>query len=151
MPASSHPRAGEAGSQRLERYANDVEAPPQPAQGELAHLLGAGPVHGKAIAHRARLVLRARHQNTPAVERPRLPPRQLGPQAHLVADVDPGAKAGFERFVRREPLGVVFVVAAWNYPYLIAVNSVIPAIIAGNAVGWFGTAIKRRLGRDGCG
>ncbi len=30
--------------------------------------------------------------------------------------------------------GVVFTVAAWNYPYLIAVNSVVPAIMAGNAV-----------------
>jgi acyl-CoA reductase-like NAD-dependent aldehyde dehydrogenase len=28
----------------------------------------------------------------------------------------------------------VFVVAAWNYPYLIAVNSVVPALLAGNAV-----------------
>jgi acyl-CoA reductase-like NAD-dependent aldehyde dehydrogenase len=28
----------------------------------------------------------------------------------------------------------VFTVAAWNYPYLIAVNSVVPAIMAGNAV-----------------
>jgi acyl-CoA reductase-like NAD-dependent aldehyde dehydrogenase len=36
--------------------------------------------------------------------------------------------------VRREPLGVVFTVAAWNYPYLIAVNSVVPALMAGNVV-----------------
>jgi acyl-CoA reductase-like NAD-dependent aldehyde dehydrogenase len=36
--------------------------------------------------------------------------------------------------VRREPLGVVFTIAAWNYPYLIAVNSVVPALMAGNAV-----------------
>jgi acyl-CoA reductase-like NAD-dependent aldehyde dehydrogenase len=54
--------------------------------------------------------------------------------ADSLADLDPGARSGFERFVRREPLGVVFTVAAWNYPYLIAVNSVIPAIMAGNAV-----------------
>ena len=54
--------------------------------------------------------------------------------AEALADVDPKPKDGFERFVRREPLGVVFTVAAWNYPYLIAVNSVIPAIMAGNAV-----------------
>jgi len=51
-----------------------------------------------------------------------------------LADVDAGPKEGFTRFVRREPLGVVFTVAAWNYPYLIAVNSVVPAIMAGNAV-----------------
>src|ERR1700736_925603 len=58
----------------------------------------------------------------------------IGIAAEALADVDPGPKAGFDRFVRREPLGVVFAVAAWNYPYLIAVNSVIPAIMAGNAV-----------------
>jgi acyl-CoA reductase-like NAD-dependent aldehyde dehydrogenase len=43
-------------------------------------------------------------------------------------------KAGFERFVRREPLGLVLVLAAWNYPYLITVNSIVPALLAGNAV-----------------
>ena len=50
------------------------------------------------------------------------------------ADLDAGPKANFTRFVRREPLGVVFTIAAWNYPYLIAVNSVVPALMAGNAV-----------------
>jgi acyl-CoA reductase-like NAD-dependent aldehyde dehydrogenase len=54
--------------------------------------------------------------------------------ADALADVDPGPKQDFRRFVRREPLGVVFTVAAWNYPYLIAVNSVVPAIMAGNTV-----------------
>ena len=54
--------------------------------------------------------------------------------AEALADVEPAPKEGFTRFVRREPLGVVFTVAAWNYPYLIAVNSVIPAIMAGNTV-----------------
>jgi acyl-CoA reductase-like NAD-dependent aldehyde dehydrogenase len=51
-----------------------------------------------------------------------------------LADIDAGPKEGFKRFVRREPIGVVFTVAAWNYPYLIAVNSVVPALMAGNAV-----------------
>ena len=54
--------------------------------------------------------------------------------AAALADVDAGPKPGFRRFIRREPLGVVFTVAAWNYPYLIAVNSVVPALMAGNAV-----------------
>jgi acyl-CoA reductase-like NAD-dependent aldehyde dehydrogenase len=45
-----------------------------------------------------------------------------------------GPKENFSRFVRREPLGVVFTVAAWNYPCLIAVNSVVPALMAGNVV-----------------
>jgi acyl-CoA reductase-like NAD-dependent aldehyde dehydrogenase len=57
-----------------------------------------------------------------------------GVAAAALAAVDPGPKAGFRRFIRREPLGVVFTVAAWNYPYLIAVNSVVPALMAGNAV-----------------
>jgi acyl-CoA reductase-like NAD-dependent aldehyde dehydrogenase len=56
----------------------------------------------------------------------------IAPQA--LADVDAGPKENFRRFVRREPLGVVFTVAAWNYPYLIAVNSVVPALMAGNVV-----------------
>ena len=56
----------------------------------------------------------------------------IGPEA--IADIDVGRKEGFTRFLRREPLGVVFTVAAWNYPYLIAVNSVVPAILAGNVV-----------------
>jgi len=38
------------------------------------------------------------------------------------------------RFIRKVPLGVVFVVAPWNYPYLTAVNAVVPALMAGNAV-----------------
>ncbi len=49
-------------------------------------------------------------------------------------DIDVGEKAGFHRFIRRDPIGTVFVVAPWNYPYLTAVNSVIPALMAGNAV-----------------
>src|SRR5690606_37923850 len=38
------------------------------------------------------------------------------------------------RYIRREPLGTVLVIAPWNYPYLTAVNAVIPALMAGNAV-----------------
>ena len=41
---------------------------------------------------------------------------------------------GFNRFIRREPLGTVFVMAPWNYPYLTSVNAVIPALAAGNSV-----------------
>ena len=51
-----------------------------------------------------------------------------------LADIAVEPKAGFTRFIRREPLGVVIVVAPWNYPYLTAVNAVIPALAAGNAV-----------------
>jgi acyl-CoA reductase-like NAD-dependent aldehyde dehydrogenase len=58
----------------------------------------------------------------------------IGIAAAALGDVDAGPKPGFRRFIRHEPLGVVFTVAAWNYPYLIAVNSVVPALMAGNAV-----------------
>ena len=51
-----------------------------------------------------------------------------------LGDLRPGDTPGTERFIRREPLGTVFVIAPWNYPYLTAVNSVIPALMAGNAV-----------------
>ncbi|WP_133130276.1 aldehyde dehydrogenase family protein [Legionella yabuuchiae] len=44
------------------------------------------------------------------------------------------AKEGFIRYIKREPLGVALVIAPWNYPYLTAVNAVIPALLAGNSV-----------------
>jgi len=43
-------------------------------------------------------------------------------------------KEGFERWIQREALGVIFVIAPWNYPYLTAINAIMPAILAGNAV-----------------
>lgn len=43
-------------------------------------------------------------------------------------------KPGFIRYIKREPLGLTFIIAPWNYPYLTAVNSIIPALMAGNAV-----------------
>jgi len=42
--------------------------------------------------------------------------------------------AAFERRILREPHGLVFVIAPWNYPYMTAINTVAPALIAGNAV-----------------
>lgn len=48
-----------------------------------------------------------------------------------LADTD---KPGFRRFIRRTPLGVVLVIAPWNYPYLVSINSVLPALVAGNSV-----------------
>ncbi len=40
----------------------------------------------------------------------------------------------FRRVIKREAHGVVLVVAPWNYPYMTAINTVAPALIAGNAV-----------------
>jgi len=58
----------------------------------------------------------------------------LGAAADALAPVQPGDKAGFQRQIKRVPLGLVVVVAPWNYPYLTAVNAVMPALIAGNTV-----------------
>ncbi|KAJ3134879.1 hypothetical protein HK100_003223, partial [Physocladia obscura] len=43
-------------------------------------------------------------------------------------------KEGFKRFIRREPMGVVLIISAWNYPYLVSVNGVVPALLSGNTV-----------------
>lgn len=51
-----------------------------------------------------------------------------------LAPVRPAEQAGFDRYIQRDPLGVVFTIAPWNYPYLTAVNSIIPALMAGNCV-----------------
>ncbi|PYF10720.1 acyl-CoA reductase-like NAD-dependent aldehyde dehydrogenase [Rhodobacter viridis] len=40
----------------------------------------------------------------------------------------------FRRTLAREPVGVVFIIAPWNYPYLTTVNTLVPALIAGNSV-----------------
>src|SRR6202451_2778073 len=58
----------------------------------------------------------------------------LAAAACALAPLVPGEKAGFKRQIKRVPLGVVAVIAPWNYPYLTAVNAVLPALIAGNAV-----------------
>lgn len=60
--------------------------------------------------------------------------RMIDAAAGALEPVRPAPIDGFNRYIKREPLGVVFTVAAWNYPYLIAVNSVVPALMAGNTV-----------------
>ena len=54
-------------------------------------------------------------------------PEALAP---LVAE----ESARFARRIERAPVGVVLVIAPWNYPYLTAMNTIVPALIAGNAV-----------------
>ncbi len=48
---------------------------------------------------------------------------------HVVEQSD-----AFERRIEREPHGVVFIIAPWNYPYMTAINVLAPALMAGNAV-----------------
>ncbi|MGB0589805.1 MAG: aldehyde dehydrogenase family protein [Myxococcota bacterium] len=63
-------------------------------------------------------------------------------RARMMIDLAPDALAdqhvalgdGIHRRIARDPLGVVVDIAAWNYPLLIAVNVVVPAILAGNTV-----------------
>jgi acyl-CoA reductase-like NAD-dependent aldehyde dehydrogenase len=60
--------------------------------------------------------------------------RTMGDLAsRALADIEiPGDTA--RRFIRREPLGTVMAITPWNYPYLTAGNSVVPALLAGNTV-----------------
>lgn len=60
---------------------------------------------------------------------------------HMIAIADQGLeevqieeKDGFNRYIKRIPVGVCFIIAPWNYPYLTAINSIMPAILAGNSV-----------------
>jgi acyl-CoA reductase-like NAD-dependent aldehyde dehydrogenase len=48
---------------------------------------------------------------------------------HVIEDSDK-----FRRYLAREALGVVFIIAPWNYPYLTTINTLAPALIAGNTV-----------------
>ena len=57
-----------------------------------------------------------------------------GIAADALADIEVGEDASFKRYIKRVPHGVVFVVAPWNYPYMTAINTVAPALIAGNSV-----------------
>ncbi|WP_167644816.1 aldehyde dehydrogenase family protein [Mameliella alba] len=51
-----------------------------------------------------------------------------------LAPIEVGEDATFKRYIKRVPLGLVLVVAPWNYPYMTAINTVAPALIAGNTV-----------------
>ncbi|WP_299738939.1 aldehyde dehydrogenase family protein [uncultured Roseobacter sp.] len=51
-----------------------------------------------------------------------------------LADIALEDSDSFRRMIKRVPHGLVLVVAPWNYPYMTAINTVAPALIAGNAV-----------------
>jgi len=63
-------------------------------------------------------------------------------RASYMIDIAPGALADMtlpptsdvKRYIKATPLGVVLILAPWNYPYLTAINSIIPAIMSGNAI-----------------
>jgi len=51
-----------------------------------------------------------------------------------LAPIEISDDGDFKRYIKRIPHGVVLVVAPWNYPYMTAINTVAPALIAGNTV-----------------
>ncbi|KAL8824518.1 MAG: hypothetical protein Q9191_004999 [Dirinaria sp. TL-2023a] len=52
----------------------------------------------------------------------------------VLQDTEGEPEKSFKRYIRKLPLGPVLILFAWNYPYLILVNSLIPALLAGNSV-----------------
>jgi acyl-CoA reductase-like NAD-dependent aldehyde dehydrogenase len=52
----------------------------------------------------------------------------------VLADTDGEAEKGFKRFIKKVPVGPVLIMFPWNYPYLTLVNSIVPALLAGNSV-----------------
>jgi acyl-CoA reductase-like NAD-dependent aldehyde dehydrogenase len=96
----------------MESVADDIAV-------ELAHQMGRPVAYGGNEIRRG-YQERARYMSSIAAER--------------LADIPVESPAGFNKFLRRDPIGSVLVVAPWNYPYLCAVNSVVPALLAGNTV-----------------
>ena len=54
--------------------------------------------------------------------------------AKALAPIEIEDSDSFTRYIKRVPHGIVLVIAPWNYPYMTAINTVAPALIAGNAV-----------------
>lgn len=61
----------------------------------------------------------------------KIAPEVLSDHVPVLGEVEPN----FKRYLQRHlPKGVILVIFAWNYPYLILVNSLIPALLAGNTI-----------------
>src|SRR5687768_12385976 len=80
---------------------------------------------GRPIAHSPFEIRRGFHERVSYM---------AGIAEDALADIQVEPKEGFRRFIRHEPLGVVFVVAPWNYPWLTSVNAIVPALLAANSV-----------------
>ncbi|WP_153770731.1 aldehyde dehydrogenase family protein [Labrenzia sp. CE80] len=57
-----------------------------------------------------------------------------GIAADALKDIERNDRPGFKRFLKRVPLGIVMVIAPWNYPFMTAINTIMPALMAGNVV-----------------
>lgn len=75
---------------------------------------------GRPVRHGAGEIVRS-------AERAR---HMLGLAGTATAEIDVGPR----RSIRWEPVGLVLIIAPWNYPYLTATNAVVPALVSGNAV-----------------
>lgn len=51
-----------------------------------------------------------------------------------LADIVRTDRPGFNRYLKHVPLGIVMVIAPWNYPFMTAINTIMPALMAGNVV-----------------
>ena len=40
----------------------------------------------------------------------------------------------FDNYIFKAPLGVIFIMATWNYPVMTATNTIVPALLSGNSV-----------------
>ncbi|MEJ8473667.1 aldehyde dehydrogenase family protein [Roseibium algae] len=57
-----------------------------------------------------------------------------GIAADALATIERTDKPGFKRYLKHVPLGIVMVIAPWNYPFMTAINTIMPALMAGNMV-----------------
>jgi len=105
-------------AERCRAFVHAMEAKRQEIAVELAWLMGRPVRFGPAEV--TRLGERATHM--------------IAIAEHSLAPIEIAAGDGVVRRIRHEPLGVVLVIAPWNYPYLTAVNAIVPALMAGNAV-----------------
>ena len=112
--AASVPERAELCSAMVDAFVREKEAIAQEISWQMGRPVAQGPGEVAGFEERARHMIAIAEES--------------------LAEIRPDPKPGFERFVRREPLGVVLTVAPWNYPYLTAVNSVVPAVMAGNVV-----------------
>jgi len=54
--------------------------------------------------------------------------------SEVLADDTFPVEKGITKFIKKEPVGVVLVIAPWNYPLMTAINAIAPAILCGNSV-----------------
>ncbi|OAA73072.1 aldehyde dehydrogenase (NAD) family protein (Eurofung) [Akanthomyces lecanii RCEF 1005] len=55
----------------------------------------------------------------------------LGMAETALGDMKGQDEEGFKRWTSQEPVGPVLIVSAWNFPYLITINTIVPALLAG--------------------